>query len=93
MLRNLSPRRRTGPVLGFILARLALLGRRLLFRLFSLGNLIQVPGLVFLGAAVLALGKVWGGVATYLAAMSSCLITFLAIGLLGGSALRVMGRS
>jgi uncharacterized membrane protein YdjX (TVP38/TMEM64 family) len=56
--------------------------------LFSLGNLIQVPGLVFLGAAVLALGKLWGGVATYLAAMSSCLITFLTIGLLGGSALR-----
>ena len=29
--------------------------------LFSLGNLIQIPGWVFLAAAVLTLGRVWGG--------------------------------
>ena len=35
---------------------------------FALGNLIQIPGWLFLAAAVLALGRTWGGVATYAAA-------------------------
>ncbi len=56
--------------------------------LFAMGNLIQVPGLIFLAAAVLALGEVWGGVATYIAAVVSCLFTFWLIRALGGSALR-----
>lgn len=65
-----------------------LLGLLLFVLLFSLGNLIQVPGWIFLAAAVLALGKLWGGVATYVAASLSCLCTFLLIRLLGGDALR-----
>lgn len=56
--------------------------------LFSLGNLIQIPGWIFLAAAVLALGKTWGGIATYVAASISCIITFLVIRLAGGDALR-----
>ena len=56
--------------------------------LFALGNLIHIPGLVFLAAAVLALGEFWGGVATYLAAVVSCASTFWLIRLLGGDALR-----
>lgn len=56
--------------------------------LFALGNLIQIPGLIFLAAAVLTLGEVWGGVATYLAAVVSCMSTFWLIRLLGGDALR-----
>lgn len=56
--------------------------------LFSLGNLIQIPGWVFLAAAVLALGPVWGGVATYLAAVISCAFTFVTIRAVGGDALR-----
>lgn len=55
---------------------------------FSLGNLVQIPGWVFLAAAVLTLGKTMGGVATYVAACVSCVVTFLAIRFLGGSALR-----
>jgi uncharacterized membrane protein YdjX (TVP38/TMEM64 family) len=47
--------------------------------LFSLGNLIQIPGWVFLAAAVLALGRTWGGVATYVAASTSCVLTFFTI--------------
>ncbi|HQR51462.1 MAG TPA: VTT domain-containing protein [Methylophilaceae bacterium] len=65
------------------------IGGLLLFILmFSLGNLIQIPGWVFLAAAVLALGRTWGGVATYVAASVSCAITFLAIRWIGGDALR-----
>lgn len=56
--------------------------------LFVLGNLLHIPGLVFLGAAVLALGQVWGGVATYLGAVAACVVTFLAARLVGGDALR-----
>ena len=56
--------------------------------LFCLGNLVQIPGWIFLAAAVLALGKLWGGLATYVAAVVSCALTFLVIRLLGGDALR-----
>lgn len=56
--------------------------------LFSLGNLIQIPGWIFLAAAVLTLGKTMGGMATYIAASVSCVITFLAIRFVGGDALR-----
>ncbi|MEO8409766.1 MAG: VTT domain-containing protein, partial [Propionivibrio sp.] len=56
--------------------------------LFALGNLIQIPGWVFLAAAVLTLGRGWGGLATYLAASVSCALTFFAIRLVGGDALR-----
>jgi len=55
---------------------------------FCAGNLIQIPGWIFLAAAVLALGELWGGIATYLAAVISCLTTFLAIRLIGADALR-----
>ncbi|WP_324596086.1 VTT domain-containing protein [Accumulibacter sp.] len=56
--------------------------------LFSLGNLIQIPGWVFLAAAVLALGQLWGGALTYVAASASCALTFVTIRVLGGDALR-----
>ncbi len=56
--------------------------------LFVVGNLIQIPGWVFLAAAVLTLGQVWGGIATYVAASVSCCVTFMLIRLLGGNALR-----
>jgi uncharacterized membrane protein YdjX (TVP38/TMEM64 family) len=65
------------------------LGGLLIFvLLFCLGNLIQIPGWLFLAAAVLALGKAWGGVATYVAASISCAFTFLVIRRIGGDALR-----
>lgn len=56
--------------------------------LFALGNLIQIPGWVFLAAAVLALGRTWGGAATYVAASLSCISSFLIIRGVGGDALR-----
>jgi uncharacterized membrane protein YdjX (TVP38/TMEM64 family) len=65
-------------------------GLMLFVLLFSLGNLIQIPGWVFLAAAVLTLGRVWGGVVTYAAAVTSCAITFVTIRALGGDALRLL---
>ena len=55
---------------------------------FSIGNLIQIPGWIFLAAAVLTLGKTMGGFATYVAACTSCVVTYLVIRLIGGDALR-----
>ena len=60
--------------------------------LFSLGNLIQIPGWVFLAAAVLALGRTMGGIATYIAASISCVVTFLTIRFVGGDALRQLNN-
>jgi len=66
------------PVWGIVLFCLA----------FSLGNLLYVPGWVFLVGAVVALGKEWGGAATLMAAMCSSTISFLLIRAAGGTALR-----
>ena len=55
---------------------------------FVIGNLIQLPGWIFLAAAILALGAVMGGLATYIAACVSCLVTYVLVRGLGGSALR-----
>jgi len=60
--------------------------------LFSLGNLIQIPGWIFLAAAVLTLGEVMGGVATFVAASISCAVTFFVIRALGGDVLRRMNN-
>ena len=64
------------------------LGLLLFVLLFVLGNFILIPGWLFLGAAVLTLGPLWGGLATYLAALVSCIATFLLIRCLGGDVLR-----
>ena len=65
-------------------------GLMLFVLLFSLGNLIQIPGWVFLAAAVLTLGRWWGGAVTYVAAVTSCAFTFVTIRALGGNALRLL---
>lgn len=56
--------------------------------LFALGNLIHIPGWIFLAAAVVALGRTAGGVVTYIAATTSCAFTFFVIRCVGGDALR-----
>jgi uncharacterized membrane protein YdjX (TVP38/TMEM64 family) len=63
-------------------------GLALFVLLFALGNLIQIPGWIFLAAAVLAFGRTWGGLATYCAATISCAITFSTVRLIGGDAIR-----
>jgi len=63
-------------------------GLLIFIALFALGNLVQIPGWIFLAAAVLALGQAWGGVVTYIAAVASCAFTFWVIRLIGGDALR-----
>ncbi|MCV2361308.1 VTT domain-containing protein [Paucibacter sp. TC2R-5] len=66
--------------------------------LFMAGNLMQVPGLLFLAAAELALGPLWGAALTYFAACVACVSTFAVARTIGGDALRAwdsgaVGRS
>ena len=56
--------------------------------LFTLANLAQVPGAVFLAAAVLALGRFWGALATYIGACTACVLGFALVRSVGGDALR-----
>ena len=65
-----------------------LTGLLIFVALFSLGNLIQIPGWLFLVAAVLTLGRIQGGSVTYIAALVSCTLTFVSIRFIGGNALR-----
>ena len=77
--------------LAFVQQKLAdnrVVGLLVFVLLFTLGNLIQIPGWVFLAAAVLALGKTEGFAATYVAACVSCAFTFLAVRYVGQDALR-----
>ncbi len=59
---------------------------------FSAGNLLYVPGWVFLMGAVFALGKEWGAVVTYAAALCSAGISYALIRTMGGSALRSLNH-
>lgn len=63
-------------------------GFALFTALFVLANLVHVPGGIFLLAAVLALGPLWGGLSTYVAACVSCTVTFVVVRALGADALR-----
>ncbi|MBP0596623.1 VTT domain-containing protein [Herbaspirillum sp. LeCh32-8] len=65
-------------------------GLLLYIALFCLGNLLHIPGWIFLAGAVFSLGKIWGGVATYAAAVLSCCLTYFLIRAIGGDALRVI---
>ena len=56
--------------------------------LFCAGNLLQIPGWIFTAAAVLTLGKFYGGLLTYVAAVVTCLAVYGVIRGLGGDALR-----
>ena len=61
--------------------------------LFVLGNLLHIPGLIFLASAVVVLGRLEGGLATYLAACLSCAITFLLVRWAGGNAIELLPYS
>jgi uncharacterized membrane protein YdjX (TVP38/TMEM64 family) len=56
--------------------------------LFSVANLLQIPGWIFLVAAISSLGKFHGATLTYIAANISCIISYLIVGYLGDDALR-----
>lgn len=78
------------PYLREVLSQSRWEGLAVFVLLFALGNLVQVPGWIFLAAAVLVLGEFGGGLATYLAANVSCAVTFLSVRWVGGDAVQRM---
>ncbi len=56
--------------------------------LFTIGNILQVPGWIFLSAALLTLGKISGYFLTLTAAITSAIVGFYFIRFIGGSSLR-----
>ncbi|MGE0791497.1 MAG: TVP38/TMEM64 family protein [Sandaracinaceae bacterium] len=54
---------------------------------FTIGELMHVPGLVFVGAASIAYGPLWGTVAGFVGAVTSVSVGFLVIRAIGGQPL------
>ena len=55
--------------------------------IFSLGELVHIPGMVFVGAALLIYGKVMGFAAAFVGAVISVCISFVLVRAVGGKAL------
>jgi len=63
------------------------LGFLLFLAVFAIGELVHVPGLVFVAAAILAYGRVWGGMAGFAGALCSLCVSFLIVRAVGGQPL------
>ncbi|MCS6912288.1 MAG: VTT domain-containing protein [Myxococcota bacterium] len=60
--------------------------------LFAVGELLHVPGVVFIVAAVLGYGQCWGGILGYLGALCSVSLGFVVVRAIGGQALAAVQR-
>jgi len=60
--------------------------------LFVIGELAHVPGFVFIGAAILAYGRLAGGVLGYVGALAAVGVAFVVVRAIGGQALASIRR-
>ncbi len=60
--------------------------------IFVLGELIHIPGMVFVAAGILAYGRTGGFAVTFLAALSSVGVSFVLVRAIGGKALAEIER-
>lgn len=60
--------------------------------LFAVGEMLHVPGIVFVVAAVLGYGRLWGGIVGYLGALCSVSLGFAVVRAVGGQALAAVRR-
>ncbi len=60
--------------------------------LFIVGELAHVPGFVFIGAAILAYGRLEGGVLGYFGALAAVAVAFVVVRAIGGPALAAIER-
>lgn len=67
-------------------------GALLFVVLFAVGELLQIPGLVFVAAAVLSYGRLHGGLLAYFAGLVSVSVSFAVFRALGGAALADLER-
>lgn len=59
---------------------------------FAAGELLHVPGLVFVSAAILAYGRIEGGLIAYVGALTSVTVVFILVRAGGGQALAEIER-
>jgi len=62
-------------------------GFAIFLAVFAIGELLHVPGFLFVAAAVLAYGRLVGGVAAYAGAIVSVVVSFAVVRGVGGKAL------
>mmetsp|Transcript_64323 Transcript_64323/g.119563 ORF Transcript_64323/g.119563 Transcript_64323/m.119563 type:complete len:262 (+) Transcript_64323:127-912(+) len=55
--------------------------------MFTIGELLHVPGLVFIAAAVFVYGRLWGGCLAFIGALVAVSVSFLLMRCIGGTAL------
>jgi uncharacterized membrane protein YdjX (TVP38/TMEM64 family) len=61
--------------------------------IFCVGELVHVPGVVFLAAAVVAYGRVGGGMLAFLGAVGAGSVSFIVVRTIGGTPLAAMRSS
>ncbi len=66
------------------------LGSMMFILMFVIANFIQLPGIIFLTAAIVVLGAVKAAILIYFATIFSCLFSYFVIGFLGGDAIRAL---
>jgi len=69
------------------IAGAGLWGFAIFLAVFAVGELLHVPGFLFVAAAVLAYGRLYGGVAAYVGAVVSVVVSFAVVRGVGGKAL------
>ncbi|MEM9068358.1 MAG: VTT domain-containing protein [Myxococcota bacterium] len=67
-------------------------GFLLFLGVFAVGELLHIPGLVFVAAAILAYGQLLGGAAGYLGAVISVSVSFVVVRAVGGQPLENVKR-
>jgi uncharacterized membrane protein YdjX (TVP38/TMEM64 family) len=75
-----------------LIASAGIAGVALFFAVFVVGELLHVPGLVFVGVAVLAYGRLWGGLLAFAGAICSVCVTFAIVRGVGGRPLEAIER-
>ncbi|MCO4792406.1 MAG: VTT domain-containing protein [Bacteriovoracaceae bacterium] len=68
------------------------IGSIVFISIFSLGNLLYIPGWIFLVGGVLAVGKFYGGCLAFAGGMSSSILSYVVVGFAGKDALRVLEK-
>ena len=77
----------TVPKIREFMSELGTLGFLMYLALFCVGELVHIPGMLFMLAAVVAYGQLWGGVAGFLGGVVSVSFTFALVRRVGGQPL------
>ncbi len=88
---GLTERVDVATVRGFM-ERAGTLGFFAFLAAFALGELVHVPGLVFVGAASVAYGQTLGTLAAYVGALASLTLSFYVVRMIGGQPLEDVKR-